>query len=97
MDHSACNPNNKIWLLCDKDMDCRVLYNKEQHITCVLKHVMCPQSLMMTFVYAKCKDALRKPLWDRLLLHSNTNSPWCTIGDFNVITSPEEKLGRVLL
>ncbi|XP_015158404.1 uncharacterized protein [Solanum tuberosum] len=49
-----------------------------------------------TFVYAKCKDHLRRPLWDRMLQHAvvNTN-PWCSVGDYNVITSIEEKLGGV--
>lgn len=95
MDFLVCNSNNNIWLLCIKEVDCRLIHNEEQHITCVLKHVMCPHSFMMTFVYSKCKHVLRKPLWDRLLVHANTISPWCAIGDFNVITSPEEKLGGV--
>ncbi|WMV45639.1 hypothetical protein MTR67_039024 [Solanum verrucosum] len=48
----------------------------------------------ITFVYAKCNDHLRRPLWDRLLHHaaSNTN-PWCSVSDYNIITSIVEKLG----
>ena len=47
----------------------------------------------MTFVYAKCKDQLRKPLWEIMFKWSATSYPWCTIGDFNVISSTQEKFG----
>lgn len=57
--------------------------------------MLCPHSFIMTFVYAKCKDIPKKPLWDKLLIHTNTDKPWYAIGDFNVITSPKEKLGGV--
>lgn len=51
------------------------------------------ESFMTSFIYAKCKDYLRRPLWVRLLHFSNMDIPCCTMGDFNVITTPEEKLG----
>jgi len=47
----------------------------------------------MSFIYAKCKDYLRRPLWDRLLFYANMEQSWCIIGDFNVITFIEEKMG----
>ncbi|KAG5576484.1 hypothetical protein H5410_056618 [Solanum commersonii] len=49
----------------------------------------------MSFIYAKCKEYMRKPLWDGQMFYANMEIPWCTIGDFNVITSIEEKLGGV--
>lgn len=48
---------------------------------------------MVSTIYAKCKDQLRRTLWDRLLHFANTDIPRCTIRDFNVITSIEDKLG----
>ncbi|KAK6803201.1 hypothetical protein RDI58_000985 [Solanum bulbocastanum] len=45
----------------------------------------------MSFIYDKCNDHLRRPFWDKLINFSNLNIPWCTIEDFNVITSPKEK------
>ncbi|XP_055835236.1 uncharacterized protein LOC129903716 [Solanum dulcamara] len=56
---------------------------------------MSPNQYIATFVYAKCKDHLRRPLWNSMLQQSNTSLPWCTLGDFNVITDPEEKLEGV--
>ncbi|KAG5586089.1 hypothetical protein H5410_046523 [Solanum commersonii] len=50
---------------------------------------------MITFVYAKCKDELRKPLWDRFIHLSTMKIPWCTMGDFNMITSINEKKGGI--
>lgn len=49
----------------------------------------------MTIIYVKCRDHLRRPLWDRLLYFSNLDKSLCTIGDFNVITSIEEMKGGV--
>lgn len=46
---------------------------------------------MMTFVYAKWKDNLRRPLWDRMLHFSSLTMTWCVVGDFNMITSIDEK------
>ncbi|WMV45632.1 hypothetical protein MTR67_039017 [Solanum verrucosum] len=41
------------------------------------------------------REQLRRPLWDRLFHFSNMDTPWCTIGDFNVITSTKEKYGGI--
>ncbi|XP_055814172.1 uncharacterized protein LOC129883562 [Solanum dulcamara] len=95
MDNAISNPNGKIWLFWNKNVDCRILENGEQVITCEICHVMNPNQFRVSFVYAKWKDHLRRPLWDSMLQHSNTTLPWCTLGDFNVITEPEEKLGGV--
>ena len=47
----------------------------------------------MTYVYAKCKDQLKRPLWEDMLKWSATRYPWCIIGNFNFISSIDEKLG----
>ncbi|XP_055824261.1 uncharacterized protein LOC129892709 [Solanum dulcamara] len=36
---------------------------------------------------------MRRELWDKMLQFSDMEEPWCTIGDFNVITHVEEKMG----
>ncbi|XP_055814708.1 uncharacterized protein LOC129884436 [Solanum dulcamara] len=96
MDYATHNPNGKIWIFWTKDVSCTILENEEQLITCDINHVMSPNQFITTFVYAKCKDHLRRPLWDSMLQQSTTSLPWCTVGDFNVITDPEEKLGGVM-
>ncbi|KAH0776503.1 hypothetical protein KY290_007914 [Solanum tuberosum] len=54
----------------------------------------CPPSMFSKCVATKeSKRLSQKTLWDRLLHHVNTILPWCFVGDFNVITSPEENLG----
>ncbi|XP_049347584.1 uncharacterized protein LOC125812144 [Solanum verrucosum] len=49
------------------------------------------EKFVVSYIYAKCREQLGRPLWDRLFRFSNMDIPWCTIGDFNVITSTEEK------
>ncbi|TMX01065.1 hypothetical protein EJD97_025277, partial [Solanum chilense] len=64
-------------------------------ITCRAKHVEHNEKFIFSLLYAKCKEHLRRPLWERLYHISNMGSPWCTIGDFNVITSTDEKHGGI--
>ncbi|XP_015159686.1 uncharacterized protein [Solanum tuberosum] len=95
MDHAASNPNGKIWLFWSNEVTGSILEKHEQHITVTFKYTDIHDKFMMSFIYAKCKDYMRRPLWDRLLVYSNMEIPWCTIGDFNVITSIEEKSGGI--
>ncbi|KAG5580314.1 hypothetical protein H5410_050941 [Solanum commersonii] len=97
MDYATSNNNGKIWLFWTNDISCKVLEVDEQQVTCELSHVEAPSTYINTFVYAKCKEYLRRPLWDRLLhFADNINTtPWCTVGDFNVITDIDEKLGGI--
>ncbi|KAG5580317.1 hypothetical protein H5410_050944 [Solanum commersonii] len=96
MEHAVSNCNGKIWLFWNRDIDCVVLEEDAQHITCDLGHNELQNHFTTTFVYAKCKDHLRRPLWDIMLYQdAETNKPWCSVGDYNVITSIEEKLGGV--
>ncbi|XP_069143598.1 uncharacterized protein [Solanum lycopersicum] len=93
MDYGHSNPNNKIWLFWSNEVVCKILDSDQQQITCEVNHDNCSESFLMTYVYAKCRDQLRKPLWDSMLKWSATVHPWCILGDFNVITSAQEKLG----
>ena len=93
MNQGHSNPNNKIWLFWSNEVTCDILECDQQHITCEVSHENCSEKFLMTYVYAKCKDQLRKPLWDSMLQWSDTRYPWFIIGDFNVIASSNEKLG----
>ncbi|XP_015057525.1 uncharacterized protein LOC107003747 [Solanum pennellii] len=76
------------------DIDCNILDEDEQQITCDMKHNELQYKFTSTFTYAKCKDRLRRPLWEKLLHHASINiNPWCAVGDYNVISDVEEKLG----
>ncbi|XP_015054775.1 uncharacterized protein LOC107001126 [Solanum pennellii] len=93
MDNTLCNRNDKIWLFWINHMECDTLEVCDQHITCWIKHVKHNEKFIISLIYAKCKEHLRRPLWEKLNHIYDMDSPWCTIGDFNVITSTEEKHG----
>ncbi|KAH0725048.1 hypothetical protein KY284_000913 [Solanum tuberosum] len=97
MDHAVSNINGKMWLFWNSDISCFVLEADDQQVTCEISHTEIQGNYIKTFVYAKCKDYLRKPLWDRLLhiADNRDTTPWCTVGDFNVITDIDEKLGGI--
>ncbi|KAG5595027.1 hypothetical protein H5410_036259 [Solanum commersonii] len=97
MDHAVSNINGKIWLFWTNEITCSVFEADEQQISCELTHTEVPETYIKNFVYAKCKDYLRRPLWDRLLHLADTKDtiPWCAVGDFNVITDTDEKLGGI--
>ncbi|KAK4729613.1 hypothetical protein R3W88_022601 [Solanum pinnatisectum] len=67
MDYARSNCNGKIWLFWNIDIDCKVIEEDEQQITCEIVHNELHTNFTNTFVYAKCKDHLRRPLWERLL------------------------------
>lgn len=87
MDHSHCNVHSKIWLFWTCDVTCKVVEVHDQHITCEFNHLDCTYMFLVTYVYAKCKDYFRRPLWDKLLLYYDSNLPWCVLCDFNAISS----------
>ncbi|KAK4729617.1 hypothetical protein R3W88_022605 [Solanum pinnatisectum] len=96
MKQAVSNCNGKIWLFWNNDVDCVVLEEDEQQITCQFNHIELQNQFFITFVYAKCKDNLRRPLWNRMLHQAaDQNKAWCSVGDYNVVTSIEEKLGGV--
>lgn len=52
--------------------------------------------VVVTLVYAKCNPAERVVLWETLEdMALSIQEPWLVGGDFNVIISENEKIGRV--
>ena len=72
MDHVTSNNNGKIWLFWTTEVSCKVLEADEQ-ITCEINHVEAPGTYIKTFVYAKCKDYLRRALWERMFHYADTS------------------------
>ncbi|XP_059277625.1 uncharacterized protein LOC132031709 [Lycium ferocissimum] len=92
--YSHNNLNNKIWLFWDSALTVHIIDNAQQHTTCHISYSQSSTNFYLTCVYAECTIALRKPLWEELqVLSTKLKGPWGVIGDFNVITSPEEKHG----
>ncbi|KAI4363592.1 hypothetical protein MLD38_019794 [Melastoma candidum] len=48
---------------------------------------------LLTFVYGSNDREERLQLWNALLAIGQCRAPWCILGDFNVVRSPNEKLG----
>ncbi|TMW88920.1 hypothetical protein EJD97_017904 [Solanum chilense] len=67
MNQGHSNPNNKIWLFWSNEVTCNIMESDQQHITCEISHENCSEKFLMTYVYAKCKDQLRRPLWNSML------------------------------
>lgn len=88
------NVNNKIWFIWNSNFNITVVKDTDQHITCKISHYNTSNSFYLTTVYAKCRSSFRKELWEDMVDFSNSiNEPWAILGDFNVITNVEEKIG----
>ena len=70
------------------DVDYIISDEDEQQFTCDINYNELHNKFTITFVYAKCKDHFRRPLWEKLLQQdSGNNNTWCIVSDFNIITS----------
>ena len=93
MYNAIANWNGKIWLFWNGYVRCVVKYQDDQQNTCNFSHNEIQMHLTMTLVYAKCKEYLRRPLWYKILLQAELeDKPWCSLGEYNVITSTEKKI-----
>lgn len=52
-----------------------------------------PGPILRTIVYAKCNNRDRKALWEGMRRIETSDTPWSIGGDFNIITSADEKEG----
>ena len=65
----------------DNVISCKDLEADQQQVTCKLCHVEVVDTYINRFVYEKCKDCLRRQLWDRMIHFAYTNStiPCCIV------------------
>ncbi|KAK4706496.1 hypothetical protein R3W88_033945 [Solanum pinnatisectum] len=97
MQYANYNQNGKIWVFIQEHIHVGVLSDTEQQLSLQLQYQETGQSLVTTFVYAKCDDQERRGLWEDIHnLSININLPWLVGGDFNVILNDEEKIGGFL-
>lgn len=88
------NCSNKIWILWSNDYVLDIIEDREQHVLVHISDFQRPISFFVTVVYTKCDEQLRNILWDDLIeTTSSISGPWGVVGDFNVISSTEEKIG----
>ncbi|XP_060183464.1 uncharacterized protein LOC132613460 [Lycium barbarum] len=94
MHTAAANISGKIWIFVDEMFEMEIIHDHMQHIAIKIKAQGMQKALLITVVYAKCTQVERRFLWESLEdIAKNCNSPWMIGGDFNVITSEEEKYG----
>ncbi|XP_059281333.1 uncharacterized protein LOC132035027 [Lycium ferocissimum] len=74
--------------------DCHILVDHPQHLALKLTLRGNQDEMVVSLVYAKCSQEERMELWPSLEDIATTMVvPWLISGDFNVITSDEEKYG----
>ncbi|XP_055835039.1 uncharacterized protein LOC129903500 [Solanum dulcamara] len=94
MEHAMANISGKIWIFVEDIFDYHIIMDHQQHLTINLKIRGSQEEMLVTIVYAKCTQNERLDLWDSLEdLSTSVNIPWMIGGDFNAITSEEEKYG----
>lgn len=85
--------NSKIWLFHDSSLDIQQIQMHGQFMTVGLIENNCI-SMLFTFVYASCNYITRRILFDALIsFGEGVSTPWIISGDFNCVSSPDEKFG----
>lgn len=83
---------NLLWN--SKSVNLQVISSHDRFVHCSLTDIKMNKSCMFTFVYAYPIKNKQMALWNELaMLSSASNICWVLMGDFNIIVSPEEKLG----
>ncbi|KAL9674864.1 hypothetical protein QQ045_003063 [Rhodiola kirilowii] len=85
--------NPKIWILWKDHVKVSHIATGDQYIT-ISASTLASSPITVTFVYAAISQARRLLLWDQLENFARTLAgPWIVAGNFNVISSGNEKKG----
>ncbi|XP_059315433.1 uncharacterized protein LOC132066055 [Lycium ferocissimum] len=94
MEHAIVNISGKIWAFVEDIFDYYIMVDHQQHLTVKLRVRGSQEDMLVSLVYAKCTQSERLELWDSLEdLSTSVDIPWMIGGDFNAITSEDEKFG----
>lgn len=91
-DTAWVNCSGQIWIS-TKDIQAHVLADSTQQMTLKVIHQNMGLEALVTNVYASCSATIRRELWESQQIATQYSIPWLVGGYFNVILSPEEKLG----
>ena len=90
---AASYVDGKVWIFWDRGMTLNCVESAGQLVHARTSFAS-GVSLYVSFVYAKCTRVARHSLWEALERISETQDhPWMVIGDFNVISTPDERIG----
>ena len=90
------NVSNKIWVCSTAQFSINILNDEEQFLHCEIKDLGTNTHFYATVVYAKCTLRERRDLWTGLTnCVISPNTPWCVGGDFNIVSSVNERIGGV--
>jgi len=92
-DRGPLDPN--LWCLCLNNIHPNIISITDQHVSFSL--TLNNITFCMLAIYASTNYIHRRQLWQTLEnLNSQTNLPWCSIGDFNTILGSHEHRGASL-
>lgn len=90
MKYTKADTNCKIWAFIDEIVEYEIVRDEEKMINFKLKNQGLGIEVMISLVYVNCTQSERLQSWN--LMSNNSNLPWLVGGDFDVISTNEEKL-----
>ncbi|XP_074266656.1 uncharacterized protein LOC141589935 [Silene latifolia] len=97
--NNSCHPGGRVWLLWDPTLyQVDVLNITKQCIHSKVYDKLKKNYFGLTLVYGFNKLQERVSLWESIKLYSlNVDGPWLVYGDFNSITSVDERIGGAVV
>lgn len=85
--------NGRIWVGWDAQVwNVSLVSSSDQLMHCHVASIDHAHSFLVSFIYAHNDGVARGALW-RMLSTLSVGSPWCLLGDFNVVRNTSEMLG----
>uniref|UniRef100_A0A7N0V2P2 Endonuclease/exonuclease/phosphatase domain-containing protein n=1 Tax=Kalanchoe fedtschenkoi TaxID=63787 RepID=A0A7N0V2P2_KALFE len=86
--------NHHITTLWTSEVSLSKFHYDDQVVSYEAHHASSGKKIFLSFIYAACSKHARRRIWDVLLSHNSfIKDPWLVGGDFNVISSWNEKRG----
>ncbi|CAH9128385.1 unnamed protein product [Cuscuta epithymum] len=96
--HSYAHSPNRSWIFWTNDNTVSIIHEGSQSLSMIITNIGNPIPFLVSIVHGSSDRIQRTQLWDelRLLISSNSSSPWIVAGDFKMLLLTSMSIGVTL-